>query len=257
MRLLPLLLLLAPLGCSKNVPAPAIVEPSTISLIDSPGEFQPVGIAPSAAVPVAVEPKTSVSAGPVLDSGGTFAFPAGDAGKRLSVVLVSGAKLGEPDRDRRAAKPRTLPAYLNPESGTMVAPEFPIRRLSGVRSAPVRPMAIPDRVAVDFTRVDVVLPESPTFPVGPLTNNPGLDFNRPAPVQILGRYIPDRASLEDPTVDFIPAMVVNPALPLKEVVAPFVRLTLPDPFENAGPAQIKNPPKEDTNAALGTTAKPR
>lgn len=258
MRLLSLVLLLAIVGCSKDGP------PAPVVVVDPESTPQPASLPVADVADVAngqpqaapaVEPRTPV--GPGLESGGSFAFPGGEAGKRLSDALASGGKVGELDRERRGVRPRVLPSYLNPESGLTVAPEFPARRLSGVAAAPVRPMPTPDRVPVDFSRVDVPLPEMPTFAVGPLMSNPGLDFRLPAPVQTLARYAPERASLEDPTGDFIPAMVVNPALPLKEVVAPFVRLTLPDPFENVGPAQVKNPPKEDVQSALGTTARPR
>jgi hypothetical protein len=59
---------------------------------------------------------------------------------------------------------------------------------------------------------------------------------------VLARPLPDRASLDDPTADPANAAIVARPAGAPWVVAGFLRLVLPDPFELAEQVKPKVPP---------------
>jgi hypothetical protein len=80
--------------------------------------------------------------------------------------------------------------------------------------------------------------------------------NQPVPLPILARPATDRAPLTDPTPEVSLAAVLAAAVPVRTTPAPFVRLTLPDPFEHAQTVRLRTPPEEDPHPPL-TIAPPR
>jgi hypothetical protein len=60
-----------------------------------------------------------------------------------------------------------------------------------------------------------------------------VDVNQPITLPSLTRFIPDRAALDDPTRAASGAAVLAAPAAGRLGPAPFLRLTLPDPFENA------------------------
>ena len=73
----------------------------------------------------------------------------------------------------------------------------------------------------------------------------------------LARPTPDRASLEDPTTEFTARSILSDNLPLRVTMALFVKVNLPDPFENAEPAKVKLTIPDDPAKALGNPPLPR
>jgi hypothetical protein len=86
--------------------------------------------------------------------------------------------------------------------------------------------------------------------------HPGPEVNRPVPLPILAQPAPDRASLDDPTADLSAAAVQAAAPPPRTAPAPFLRLTLPDPFEPRNAVRLRTPPADEGGPVTATPRPP-
>ncbi len=77
------------------------------------------------------------------------------------------------------------------------------------------------------------------------------DSSKPIALPVLARPVPERAALEDPTRDASAAAAVAAPIPQRTRPLPFQRLSVPDPFENRGPVQLKEEPPEDSTLPPG------
>src|SRR5262249_35143701 len=114
-------------------------------------------------------------------------------------------------------------------------------------ATPVRPPPVPDEPALTGNAHPPVPPQRPRLPGGALVRVPGPDLNRPVPLPILAPAQPDRAPLTDPSGEASLAAALAQPIPLRTTPAPFVRLNLPDPFENHHAVRLASPPEEDPN----------
>jgi hypothetical protein len=73
---------------------------------------------------------------------------------------------------------------------------------------------------------------------------------------ILARPVSDRASLEDPTGDASTAAALAATLPRRVIPAPFLRLSLPEPFEFRRPLTLAVP-AEATDPRTSTPQTPK
>jgi hypothetical protein len=64
-------------------------------------------------------------------------------------------------------------------------------------------------------------------------------------VPVLAEVVPDRASLDSPTAEASAALAVAAPIAPRVKPAPFLRLSLPDPFENAQAVRLRVPPAEE------------
>ncbi len=138
----------------------------------------------------------------------------------------------------------------------------PLRRLRSVRlPTPVRidprPSAPTERVPVDLAGVALDRPDRIELPVGSSLQTPTPDVKQPPGLPILARPSTDRAPLEDPTADWTAASIITVKLPLRSTQAPFVKVGLPDPFENVEAAKVKTAVAEDPLRALGNPPPPK
>jgi hypothetical protein len=97
---------------------------------------------------------------------------------------------------------------------------------------------------------NVALPEAPSFAVGPRVRVPSVDVNEPLPLPPLARQVPDRASLEDVTGEASAQAALAARIPRRTTPAPFLRLSLPDPYEHRRPVTVPVPAEETTPAAF-------
>jgi hypothetical protein len=74
-----------------------------------------------------------------------------------------------------------------------------------------------------------------SFPAGKRTRLPSVDVNQPLPLPLLAQPVPDRAPLDDATGEASHTAALAAAPPRRGTPAPFLRLGLPDPFENRLP----------------------
>lgn len=84
---------------------------------------------------------------------------------------------------------------------------------------------------------------------------PSPDVNQPLPLPILAQPISDRASLDDPTRDASIAAATSARIPPRTRKAPFIKGTLPDPYDHR---RMDVPaPEESMDFPLGSPQAPR
>jgi hypothetical protein len=113
-----------------------------------------------------------------------------------------------------------------------------------------RPALVPRLVSeetLDAPRESVALPEVRPLPAGERLHVASVDVNELPPLPILASPVLDRASLDDATVEASTAAALSAPLPPRAGPAPFVRLAIPDPYENRRPL---------TGALPGETTEP-
>jgi hypothetical protein len=102
-----------------------------------------------------------------------------------------------------------------------------------------------------------VPPQAQVLPAGERTRVSSPDPDQPIPLPILARPVPDRASLEDATTEASTAAALAGPLPRRTSPAPFLRLKLPEPYENRRPLSLPLPEEDATpTAASPRTPKP-
>jgi hypothetical protein len=81
------------------------------------------------------------------------------------------------------------------------------------------------------------------------------DVNQPIPLPILAQPVSDRAPLDDPTADASTAAATSAPIPPRTRKAPFVKRTLPDPYDNR---RTEVPvPEESKDFPLGNPQPPQ
>ena len=80
-----------------------------------------------------------------------------------------------------------------------------------------------------------------------------VDVNQPVPLPILAQPLADRVPVDDPTTtaSMVAALAAIP--PPRSQPTPFVRLSLPDPFELAVTIRLRAPPQEDPDPFTSST----
>jgi hypothetical protein len=178
------------------------------------------------------------------------------AGKLLEELTTSGSPGIRIPLPRKSPRERILPARIaQPEPADVANTLVPVRCPSPAL-ADVRPVALVERASTDFAPLAFVVPERIEFPVAIFTALPAADVTRPVPLPTLARHSVDRGSLEDPTAEFTLQSIVNNKPPLRSLPAPFVKVVLPDPFENAEAVKVKITIKEDPLTAVGNPSPP-
>jgi hypothetical protein len=187
----------------------------------------------------------------------TFAYAEDDAGKLLAKMLAppAVAPLAPPSPAGRLERP--LPGWLEfPECPTTQRSLGPVR-CPARNDHGVRPAAPIERAPLQLAQAALEPPDRPELPVGALVSRPAPDVKLPPSLPILARPSSDRASLEDPTTEFTAASIIRATLPLRSQQAPFVKVNLPDPFENAEAVKVKITVTEDPQKALGSPPPPK
>jgi hypothetical protein len=123
-----------------------------------------------------------------------------------------------------------------------------------------------DRVALRPTLVTEELPPTPLAavsvpePVRMATTQgaraDSIDVHQLPPLPVLAQSVQERATLDDVTADVSTVMVLSARMPLRLAPAPFVRLAIPDPFENRRPLTLLVPP-EPGSPLTGSPQVPR
>jgi hypothetical protein len=167
----------------------------------------------------------------------TFAYPPDLGGQALPrVVTPAGPPL--PPTERLGQKPtvRNPPArVLNPDPATSkvyVPATVLLPRPTGLK-----PTAPAEKVPADLGAGAEAVPAKPVLPEGQGVTQKGPDVNDPPKLPPLGRPLPDRAPLDDPTADAGNAAIAGQSKTPVLGPSPFVKFGLPDPFELA--AQVK------------------
>ncbi len=144
-----------------------------------------------------------------------------------------------------------LGALTQPRSPPL-AHYLPVERPSRA----LRPGHLPEDWPLTGYRIDPLPPQVQSFLAGERTHTPSADVNRPLPLPLLAQPVIDRASLEDTTGEASVAAALARIPPSRTTPAPFLRLTLPDPFEHRNTVRVRTPPPEDATPAGGAPRTP-
>jgi hypothetical protein len=194
---------------------------------------------------------------PAPAAGNQYQFPDDEGGKILGKTLPPAAPARLPPPSPQQPIERKLPPSLSNPEVPFSNDVGPLPRLPQIHPAAPKPTPLPDRVPFEMSRIFPDLPAKLVMPEGALTKIEAPDLRRPVDLPILARPTPDRASLEDPTADYSTSSVSAAALPLRQTTAPFVKVNLPDPFENAEAAKSRTPLTENPVSVLGTPQLPK
>src|SRR5262249_44192534 len=147
-----------------------------------------------------------------------------------------------------APKGRTPPARLvDPEPVTTTA--YAPTPLTLPRAVGLKPVAPVDRVPIDLGIGAEAVPARPALPEAPGVTQKAPDVNQPPALPPLGRPVPDRAALDDPTAETGNAAIVSRSVPPVPAPAGFGKLGLPDPFELGDQVKPRVPPAAEPGAA--------
>jgi hypothetical protein len=213
--------------------------------------------------------------------GGPTPVPRGSIGR---TYLLARAQAGEAKRERSAeGRPFRLPAD---EGGALLARVLPPRQPHGplpdpvgaARRTPPADFALPP---LPLPRTDDLLPRLQTppsgrvlrpqlvleerlaeaqtpavpqrlsFAVGLRLREDAPDANLPLPLPILARPVPERASLEDATLEASTAAALAGPLPRRTTPAPARQISVPDPYENRRPLLQPAPAESAAPVARG------
>jgi hypothetical protein len=184
-----------------------------------------------------------------------FRFPDDKGGQMLAKVLPPADKIPLTD-DGGSSKPKRLPgsAALEHPSVPLGPNQGQVPRLPATRKGPpLRPRPLPDDLPLSGMRPEP--PQEAQFPAGDRVRLPGPDVNQPAPLPLLAVPAPDRTT-DDPTADFSSAAAQSASVPVRTAPAPFVKLSLPDPFENRDVIRLRQTPPEKDEPVSATPKPP-
>ncbi|WP_020470680.1 hypothetical protein [Zavarzinella formosa] len=248
-------------GEAPKTDTPKPETPAVTAKIDEPKTASPKAETPPEPKAVAkAEPKTEAPKTPAepVEAAKSFAFPGDTGGKLLGDMLTPKAPATMPGRTVMSPRERVLPAFLDNASVLLPDAASNPQTLRLPNRREIQPMSLPEKVAPDFAPAVPSLPAMIVPEVGALHIQPMRDPTQPAELPILSnKPVPERASLADPTVEFTAQSVISLLLPLRETTVPFVKLTIPEPFEFAGQATLKVVPSEDPNRFLTPPPAPK
>jgi hypothetical protein len=187
-------------------------------------------------------------------AGDGFRFPDDSGGELLGKLLTPPVKPA-PGEDRtgphRFARSSAVESPRLPLPPTRLEPaRMPAQNVSGL----TRPGPLPEGVPLLSYYGKPEPPEAPRLTAGEPVREPSVDVNRPLPLPVLGQETPDRAPVDDPTAEASLAAALAAPLPQRTTPAPFLRLGVPDPFENRRTVRLPAPAEEP---AVPVSASPR
>jgi hypothetical protein len=156
----------------------------------------------------------------------------GDLGERLVARAAAPDTPALPPIERFSSSPvpRSPSDWLvDPDSSQRVKLSPP--PTSATLPIAARPAPPAEGVPPDLGAGARTVPAKPKLPVAPAATKRSRDMNLLPPLPPLGRPASDRVSLEDPTTEFGAAVITKPSVKIQLAPAPFLKVTVPDPFE--------------------------
>jgi hypothetical protein len=178
-----------------------------------------------------------------------FPFPNDVAGKALPKVVAPPSPAPAPaEKFGKAPRPRVIPGKLiDPDPPAKVvhmpAPLLP------AKSKGLTPTPPAERVPLDLGVGAAAVPARPVFAEAPGIVAKARDVKQPPDLAPLGRHLPDRAGLDDPTAEPANAIIAGRTPMPVLVVAGFLKVTIPDPFELAEQVKPKVLPAAEPSLA--------
>jgi hypothetical protein len=181
-----------------------------------------------------------------------FRFPDDRAGQIHSKTLPPSEKL---PAGHDAPAPRHLPPPPHFDKPSLPLPpsQADMPRLPAGKSPLLRPRPLPEELPLVGHKTDPLVPEVQYLHTGDRIRVPSVDVSKPIPLPILAQPVSSRAPTDDATSDASLSAALAATLLGRMAPAPFLKLNLPDPFEN----RLKPPvvPAEDV-APVHTGSRP-
>jgi hypothetical protein len=177
------------------------------------------------------------------EKGEGFSFPNDKGGKVVGDFLRPASKslADEPGKKRLSG-----PAFLErPEIAAPIYKGLPPKVAIKDGGKPVRPKPAAEGIPLSGFFGDPQLPVVVKLQGTALVKWPMPDPNQPVPLPILAQPKSERAPLTDPTADASTDAALSGTIPVRDNPAPFLRVNLPDPFENRQTIKVRNPLPED------------
>ncbi len=227
-------LLLAVMGCSRSE---VVVTPDSATRADEP------------ATRLAARGQDGEA------DGAGFSFPDDAGGVLLAKVLppkdMEAVRLDRTERRHRSAPAKNLnPPALPLPAAHAIMPRLP----APTKPAPLRPRMVVEETLGGLSNAPV-LPQLQSFPDAGRVRVPSVDVNEPVALPILAQPLPDRASLDDPTEQASVEAALAAAIPPRSAKAPFLKMTLPDPYDHRRTETIPAP-EELSEPPIGTPRTP-
>jgi hypothetical protein len=181
-----------------------------------------------------------------------FRFPDDRAGQLLSKTLPPSEK-SPAAHDAPAPRHLPPPAHLDKPSLPLPPTQADMPRLPAGKTTSLRPRPLPEELPLVGHKADPLVPEVQYLHAGDRVRVPSVDVNKPIPLPILALPVNNRAPTDDATSDVSLAAALAAMPPGRTSPAHFLKLNLPDPFEN----RLKPPviPAEDV-APVHTGSRP-
>lgn len=133
----------------------------------------------------------------------------------------------------------------------------PVRLPLPLPAKPIQPRVLPEGPPLSRLLFEPAVPDRPVLPAVPGLRLPSFSTEQPPPLPILAQVQADRVPLDDPTREASLEAALSGPPPVRTNPAPFLRLNLPDPYENRTVAELRNPPPENPAPVIATIQAPR
>jgi hypothetical protein len=161
-----------------------------------------------------------------------FHFPDDRGGQILSKLLPPSEK-AVPLAEREAPAPRRHPPP-GLEKPLVPLPPVPadMPRLPAGKPPALRPRPLPEDLPLAGHLADPTPPQAQTLHAADRVRIPSVDVHQPISLPILAQPASNRAPLDDATAEASRNAALATSPPARSAPAPFVKIDLPDPFEN-------------------------
>jgi hypothetical protein len=182
--------------------------------------------------------------------GRPFRLPADEGGALLGRVLPPRQRHGPLPNPMRAAR-RTPPAdFALPPLPLPRSPDLLPRWRTPARGRRLQPQPLLEEELGEALERPAV-PQRPSFAVGKRLREESADTEVPPPLPILARPVPDRASLEDATLEESRKAALAAPLPGRTKPAGYARVSMPEPYEHRRPLTRPAPAERAAPVASG------
>lgn len=202
--------------------------------------------------------RAQVAQGDKPAPGDKFEFPADKGGKLLGETLRPGQKAADDPAAEPAPKPLVAPLEIAQPAVALSTPPTDLPRPAlKPKTPPLRPHVLAEDAPLSAYRADPAAVRTIHMPAGALVHVPTPDVNVAPWLPFQGVLGIDKGPLDDPTTDDSLKTALAAPPPIRSNPAPFLRLNLPDPFENGQVVRLRVQPPEDPTPTAGIVRVPK
>jgi hypothetical protein len=195
--------------------------------------------------------KSDSEPAPVAES---FRFPDDPGGRVVARVLAPPEFL--PVNKQQTQRTKPAPRSLEHPSVPLPQQIASLPRLNeGKLGRPPLPQLVTPEPLLGIEESFGALPQSLSFPALDRVKIVTPDVAVPVTLERMAQPVAEKVATTDPTLDASKAAVLSEPLPSRETPVPFLKLTLPDPFENQETGRL--PATEPEALPDGTVRPPR